>query len=65
MSVDPRWLSDLAAQTGFRAETLEKVIRLGEVAGDITRHPLLSSALVLLASFGSPPSPSATIGRRS
>ncbi len=47
MSLDPRWLSDLAAQTGFRAETLERVIRLGEIAGDVARHPLLSRALVL------------------
>lgn len=47
MSVDPRQLRDLAAETGFRAETLEKVIRLGEVAGDVARHPLLSRALVL------------------
>ena len=47
MSVDARRLGDLAAATGFRAGTLEKVIRLGEVAGDVTRHPLLSRVLVL------------------
>ncbi len=47
MSVDPRRLRDLASQTGFRAETLERVIRLGEIAGDVARHPLLSRALVL------------------
>ena len=47
MSVDPRRLRELASQTGFRAETLERVIRLGEIAGDVARHPLLSRALVL------------------
>ena len=47
MSVDPRLLRELASQTGFRAETLERVIRLGEIAGDVARHPLLSRALVL------------------
>jgi predicted nucleotidyltransferase component of viral defense system len=47
MSVDLRRLRELAAETGFRAETLEKVIRLGEIAGDVARHPLLSRALVL------------------
>ena len=47
MSVDPRRLRDLASETGFRAETLERVIRLGEIAGDVARHPLLSRTLVL------------------
>ena len=47
MSVDPRRLRELASETGFRAETLERVIRLGEIAGDVARHPLLSRALVL------------------
>lgn len=47
MSVDSRRLRELASQTGFRAETLERVIRLGEIAGDVATHPLLSRALVL------------------
>ena len=47
MSVDPRTLRDLAQGTGFRPETLEKIIRLGEIAGDVARHPLLSRVLVL------------------
>jgi predicted nucleotidyltransferase component of viral defense system len=37
----------LAAATGFPADTLEKVIRLGEFAADVARHPLLSRALAL------------------
>lgn len=47
MNVDSRRLRDLAVETGFRADTLEKVIRLGQIAGDVSRHPLLSRALVL------------------
>ncbi len=31
----------------MKAETIEKVIRLGRLLADITRHPLLSEALVL------------------
>ncbi len=37
-------LDTLAGQTGFQPQALEKVIRLGEVAADIARHPLLSRA---------------------
>ena len=37
----------LAAQTGFRAEILEKVLRLAKFLADIGRHPLLSKALAL------------------
>lgn len=37
----------LTAATGFRSETLEKVIRLGGIAADVGRHPLLSRALAL------------------
>ena len=40
-------LDALAAETGFQPQALEKVIRLGEVAADIARHPLLSRALAL------------------
>ena len=36
-----------SAETGFRAETLEKVVRLGEVLADVSRHPLLSRVLLL------------------
>lgn len=37
----------LATETGFRTETLEKVVRLGELALEMSRHPLLARALVL------------------
>ncbi len=36
-----------SAETGFRAETLEKVVRLGEFLADVSRHPLLSRVLFL------------------
>lgn len=47
MSLNAEYLERLAAETGFRSETLEKVVRLGELAADIGRHPLLSRVLVL------------------
>jgi len=60
MNLSAEHVEGLAAQTGFRPETLEKVIRLGELAADIGRHPLLSRVLVLKGGtalnlmFGSP-----------
>ena len=47
MSWSERYLDDLASETGFRRETLEKVLRLGELLTDISAHPLLSSARAL------------------
>lgn len=47
MSVSRERLRDLAAATGFRPETLEKVIRLGEVLAEISRHPFLGHVLAL------------------
>jgi hypothetical protein len=47
MNRNTEYLEKLAAETGFRSETLEKVMRLGELAADIGRHPLLSRVLVL------------------
>jgi hypothetical protein len=41
MNLNVEYLERLAAETDFRSETLEKVIRLGELAADIGRHPLL------------------------
>jgi hypothetical protein len=40
-------LRDLSAESGFRSDVLEKVLRLGELAGDVAKHPLLSTALAL------------------
>ncbi len=60
MNLSAEHIEGLAAETGFRPETLEKVIRLGELAADIGRHPLLSRVLVLKGGtalnlmFGSP-----------
>ncbi len=47
MSWSESYLDGLAADTGFRAETLEKVLRLGEILTDVSAHPMLSTALVL------------------
>jgi len=60
MNLSAEHLDGLAVKTGFRPETLEKVIRLGELAADIGRHPLLSRVLALKGGtalnllFGSP-----------
>ena len=40
-------LQQLEAATGFRAATLEKVVRLGAVAREIAAHPFLGPRLVL------------------
>jgi predicted nucleotidyltransferase component of viral defense system len=47
MSLDRARLIDLAASTGFRPETLEKVDRLVGLLDDVSRHPLLSRVLAL------------------
>jgi predicted nucleotidyltransferase component of viral defense system len=60
MNLSAEHIAGLAAETGFRPETLEKVIRLGEFAADVGRHPLLSRVLALKGGtafnlmFGSP-----------
>ena len=60
MNLSAEYIEGLATETGFRAETLEKVIRLGELAADVSRHPLLSRVLALKGGtalnlmFGSP-----------
>ncbi len=47
MSVSAEYLLRCAAETGFRAGTLERVVRLAELAAEITRHPRLGAALIL------------------
>jgi len=47
MNVDRITVERLAVETGFRPETLEKVLRLGALLADIGRHPLLSRVLAL------------------
>ena len=31
------WYESAARETGYRADTLEKVVRLGELAGEVAR----------------------------
>jgi hypothetical protein len=41
-------VSQLSSPTiGFQTAALEKVVRLGELAVDVARHPLLGLALAL------------------
>jgi len=47
MSPSLQFLEHCAAETGFAVATLEKVVRLGELAGDLGRHPFLREVLVL------------------
>ena len=47
MNVSLEYLQRCAAQTGYRVEPLEKVVRLGGMAGDVARHPFLGSVLAL------------------
>ncbi len=60
MNLSAEHIEGLATEAGFRPETLEKVIRLGEFAADVGRHPLLSHVLALKGGtalnlmFGSP-----------
>jgi hypothetical protein len=55
------WFDAVAAETGYRRDTLEKVIRLGELGAELTRHQLLGTVLVLKGGtalnlcFGAPP----------
>jgi len=60
MSPSLTFLERCAADTGFQVGVLEKVVRLGELAADVMRHPLLGHALALKGgtalnlAFGSP-----------
>ncbi len=47
MNPSREYLQTCSIQTGFQLATLEKLIRLGEMAGDITRHPFLGKVLLL------------------
>jgi predicted nucleotidyltransferase component of viral defense system len=61
MSVSQERLRDASAETGFRTASLEKVIRLGELASDVFSHPFLGPTLALKGgtalnlAFGAPP----------
>ena len=60
MSVSLAYLQRCAADTGFQVVALEKVVRLGEFAADVARHPFLGEVLALKGGtaltlcFGSP-----------
>mgnify|MGYP001127178624 CR=1 FL=1 len=45
--VSTEFLARAGLETGFRADVLEKVVRLGQLADDIAKHPFLGGALAL------------------
>lgn len=47
MPASAELLQRTAAGTTSQAAALEKVVRLGELAGDVARHPLLGPTLTL------------------
>lgn len=47
MPASLEFLESGARKTGYQAATLEKVVRLGEIASEISRHPTLSDQLAL------------------
>lgn len=47
MNVSLGYLERCSAQTGYPVPPLEKVVRLGEMAGEVARHPFLSNVLAL------------------
>jgi len=47
MSVSLEYLERCSAQTGYHVPLLEKVVRLGEMAWEVARHPFLGSVLAL------------------
>jgi hypothetical protein len=47
MPASLEYLERCSAQTGYQVVALEKVTRLGEIAGEIGRHPSLRDALAL------------------
>jgi hypothetical protein len=45
MNRSRKWFEAVARETGYRVDTLEKVTRLGELAAEVARHPLLGRVL--------------------
>jgi len=45
MNPSIEYLERCVVETGFQIIPLEKVVRLGEVAADVSRHPLPGEAL--------------------
>jgi len=47
MSISIEYLQQCALKTGYGIGPLEKVVRLGEIAADMARHPFLGKVLAL------------------
>jgi len=47
MSPSLEYLERCSTQTGYQVAPLEKVVRLGELAADVARHPFLGAVLAL------------------
>lgn len=47
MNVSLAYLQSCAEQSGYTLSSLEKVAHLGDLAGDISRHPFLGHVLAL------------------
>ncbi len=47
MSISLNYLQQCSSETGFGIGPLEKVVRLGDIAADIARHPFLGKVLAL------------------
>jgi len=47
MNLSLEFLDRCSAETGFQVVALEKVVRIGEIAGNIARHPMLGEVLAL------------------
>ena len=47
MNLSLEFLERCSAETGFQVAALEKVVRIGEIAGNIARHPMLGEVLAL------------------
>jgi len=47
MNVSLEYLQRCSAESGYAVLPIEKVIRLGEMAGDVARHPFLGNVLAL------------------
>lgn len=52
MNISLEYMEHCSAQTGYTIPPLEKVVRLGDMAGDIARHPFLGSVLALKGGTG-------------
>ena len=47
MNLSVEFLERCSSETGYQTSPLEKVVRLGEIAGSIARHPFLGKVVAL------------------